>query len=244
VPTSDDSDNWAFLSSGTWSLLGVELDAPCITDAALEANFTNEGCIDGKIRFLKNIMGLWLVQESRNTWKRQGETYSFAELEDMARQAPAFKCLINPNDELFLAPGDMPARIREFCTKTDQAIPETPGEVVRCIAESLALTYRFSVDQMEIITGKSIDRLHLVGGGSKDGMLNAFTANAINRPVIAGPVEATATGNIIGQALAVGAVASLPEARKIVAQSFRMEEYLPEDTAAWAAAYERYKTIL
>lgn len=244
VPAAGDVDNWAFLSSGTWSLLGMELDSPCITEAAFEANFTNEGCIDGKTRFLKNIMGLWLVQESRNTWKRQGQTYSFAQLEDMARQSPPFKALINPNDERFMAPGDMPARIRQYCQETGQPVPETPGQIVRTIAESLALTYRYAIDQMEKITGQSIAKLHLVGGGSKDGMLNAFTANAINRPVIAGPIEATAIGNIIGQALAVGAVKDLAEGRKIVRQSFDMEEFMPENVTAWEQAYAHYKTII
>ncbi|MDT8389992.1 MAG: FGGY-family carbohydrate kinase [Lentisphaeria bacterium] len=244
VPAVGDTDDWAFLSSGTWSLLGMELDSPCLTQAAFEANFTNEGCIDGKTRFLKNIMGLWLVQESRNTWKRQGQTYSFAELEDMARNSAPFKALINPNDERFMAPGDMPERVRQYCDETGQPAPETPGEIVRCIAESLALTYRYAIDQMEHVTGRSIAKLHLVGGGGKDGMLNAFTANAINRPVIAGPIEATATGNIIGQALAVGAVKDLAEGRRIVSQSFEMTTFTPDDTAAWEAAYRRYKALI
>lgn len=243
VPAVGGDPNWAFLSSGTWSLLGVELDAPCLTAAARAANFTNEGCINGKIRFLKNIMGLWLVQESRNTWRRQGLDYSFAELERMAAEAEPFTAFVNPNDERFLAPGNMPERIRSYCQDTGQKVPQTPGQIVRCAAESLALTYRLAVDTMEQVTGKTIDRLHLVGGGSKDGMLNAFTANAVNRPVLAGPTEATAAGNVLAQALATGAVASLEEGRTIVANSFDMQTFRPRHPEEWQEAYRRYKKI-
>lgn len=240
VPATTGMDNWAFLSSGTWSLLGVELEKPCISQAALEANCTNEGCIDGRIRFLKNIMGLWLVQESRRTWQKEGMDHTFAELEDMARESEPFRCLINPNDDRFFAPGNMPERIRKFCRETGQPVPDAPGQVVRCIAESLALTYRVTLEQIEEITGKKVDKLHLVGGGSKDRMLNAFTASALKRPVITGPTEATAIGNIVGQGLAVGAIANLAAARRIVANSFDTQEYLPEDPAAWDAACRRF----
>ncbi len=243
VPTVDGRDDWAFLSSGTWSLLGVELDAPCLSAAALQANFTNEGCIDGKIRFLKNIMGLWLVQESRATWKRQGQTFSFAELEDLARQATPFKAFVNPNDPRFLAPGDMPARIQAFCRDSGQPVPETPGEIIRCAAESLALTYRLCLEQAEQVTGKRIRTLHLVGGGSKDRLLNAFTADALNRPVVAGPTEATAIGNVLAQALAVGAIPNLAAGRRLVAQSFAMETFQPQQADAWEAAYQRYRQL-
>ncbi len=240
VPAKPGEKNWAFLSSGTWSLLGVERKDPLLTKAALENNFTNEGGVGETIRFLKNIMGLWLVQECRNTWKRQGQTYSFAELEKMAGQAPAFQTFIDPNDTLFAAPGDMPARIREFARDSGQPVPESPGAIIRCAMESLALRYRQTIDQIEATTGTKIERLHLVGGGCKDQMLNQFTANAIQRPVIAGPVEATAIGNLICQAMAVGDLANLEQAREVVRNSFETQEYLPQDQDQWEQAYQQY----
>jgi len=241
---ADGSQSWAYLSSGTWSLLGVELDEPLTTPSALAANYTNEGGIAGKIRFLKNIMGLWLIQESRNEWKRRGEEYSFDELAEMAMASEPFRSLIDPNDETFVAPGDMPTRIAAYCRKTGQPVPETPGQVTRCALESLALRYRQTVLEIEEITGQQIDILHLVGGGSKDDVLNQFTANAIQCPVVTGPVEATAIGNIIGQGLAVGAIRDLVEARAIVRNSTCLGKYLPEDVAAWEEAYTRYRSLV
>jgi len=235
---------WAYLSSGTWSLLGVELDSPLISPAALEANYTNEGGIGGKIRFLKNIMGLWLVQESRAEWARQGADYSFDELSDMAAAAEPFRSLIDPNDEGFAAPGDMPGRIAKFCVDTGQPAPTTPGEVVRCALESLALRYRQTVCEIEEIVGCKVEVLHLVGGGSKDELLNQFAANALQRRVVTGPVEATALGNVVCQAMAVGEVRGLDEARAIIRSSVETGEHSPQDAAPWGAAYERYRKLL
>jgi sugar (pentulose or hexulose) kinase len=221
----------------------VELDGPLLSSAAMHANYTNEGGVGGKIRFLKNIMGLWLIQESRNTWMRQGQSYSFAELAQLAAAATPFRALVNPNDDRFIAPGDMPARIREFCRETGQTAPAAPGEVIRCALESLALRYRQTVSEIEEITGKPIEVIHLVGGGSQNELLNQFTANAINRPVITGPVEATAIGNIICQAMATGELPALDAARQVVRDSFDTTEYRPQDAEAWEDAYQRYRRL-
>jgi rhamnulokinase len=237
-------EGFAYISSGTWSLMGVESPEPVISKDSLAFNFTNEGGVCGTFRLLKNIMGLWLVQECRAEWVRQGRTYTFAELTHMAAQAPEFKSLVDPNAGSFVAPGDMPARLARFCATTEQPVPVTPGEFVRCALESLALRYRQTLDEIERITGRSIQVLHLVGGGSQNDLLNQFTANAANRPVITGPVEATALGNIIGQGLATGQIRDLWEARSIIRNSFATREYLPADTPAWEQAYRRYRGLL
>ena len=238
------TQGWAYLSSGTWSLLGMELDQPLVTAEAQKLNYTNEGGVGGKIRFLKNIMGLWLVQESRNTWRRQGQNYSFVELDTLADQAPPFTAFIDPNHDSFIAPGDMPERIREFCRRTGQPELKTPGAVVRCALESLALRYRQTIEELEHLTGQKITVLHLVGGGSQDKVLNQFTADAIQRPVIAGPVEATAIGNLLGQAMAVGEIKSLAEARQVVLNSAGTETYAPQNPGAWEEAYRRYRKLV
>jgi rhamnulokinase len=234
---------WAYLSSGTWSLLGVELDEPLISDAALAANYTNEGGVDGKIRFLKNIMGMWLIQESRAEWRRQGKDYSFDEMDMMAAEAAPFRSFIDPNDESFVAPGDMPSRISEFCRRTGQPVPETPGQIMRCALESLALRYRMALDEIEEITGQEIEILHLVGGGVKNLVLNQYTADAIGRPVITGPVEATALGNIVSQAMATGDIADLAEARAVIDASTETNTLTPQNSAAWDEAYARFRTL-
>ena len=242
VPASTPK-GWAYLSSGTWSLLGMELDAPRVTPEAEHLNYTNEGGVGNTIRFLKNIMGLWLVQESRATWKRQGQEYSFSELGTLAADAAPFQSLINPNHDSFIAPGDMPVRIQDFCRRTGQKVPATPGEIVRCALESLALRYRQTIEELEHLTGERIQVLHLVGGGSQDKLLNQFTADAIRRPVIAGPVEATAIGNLICQAMATGDIPNLTKAREVVRNSFETKTYEPQDSAAWDAAYARYRPL-
>ncbi len=236
--------NWAYLSSGTWSLLGVELNRPLLTPEALAANYTNEGGVGGKVRFLKNIMGLWLVQESRATWARQGKKWNWVELAEMARTAEPFRSLVDPNDESFIAPGDMPARLRAYCARTGQPEPDTPARVVRCAYESLALRYRQTIDELEELTGEPIELLHVVGGGSQNEVINPFTANAVNRPVVTGPAEATAIGNIICQAMATGDIGSLEQAREVVRNSFETRVYEPENTAAWEAAYQRYRALV
>jgi len=236
--------NWAYISSGTWSLIGVELPAPLINADALAANFTNELGVGGTVRFLRNVAGLWLVQESQRTWAAQGQSYTHEQLARMAASAPAFAAFLDPDDARFAAPGDAPARIRQFCLDTGQSAPATPGAVVRCVLESLALKYRRVLGTLERLTGRTIDALHVVGGGSRNGLLNQFTANATGKPVIAGPVEATAAGNLMVQGLAQGRVSSPAEIRQVIAASSDLRRYEPRDTAAWTEACGRFEAVL
>lgn len=242
VPVSSDED-FIYISSGTWSLMGVELDEPMVTDDALNYNFTNEGGVNKTIRFLKNIMGLWLIQESRRQWDREGTLLSFDELEKQAKAATPFASLIDPDYHKFQTPGNMPKRIREYCEKTGQKVPETKGEIVRCIAESLAFKYRQVVEGMEDVTGKKYDVINIVGGGIKDKMICSFTANATGRKVSTGPVEATSIGNVIVQGIAMGAISDLDEGRQIVKRSFPIDVYEPQDSDKWNEAYEHWKKI-
>jgi rhamnulokinase len=236
-------ENWAYLSSGTWSLMGVELPEPIINDTARELNFTNEIGFGGSIRLLKNIIGLWIVQECRRDWARNGCEYDYTSLAGMAGNAKPFVSLINPADQRFLGPDDMPAKIAAFCSETGQQAPLDPGAAVRCVLESLALLYRRTLLQIEQLTGRQIERLHIVGGGSQNDLLNQFTANATRIPVVAGPVEATAAGNILIQAIALGQLPSLEAARQVVHASFPVKTVEPLDTAAWAEAYERFESF-
>lgn len=240
----DDVDTSAYISCGTWSLLGMELKKPCTSEKAAKFNFTNEGGIQNTTRFLKNIMGLWIIQECRRQWKREGKDISFAELEQMAWESEPLCLFIDIEDQLFAPPGNMPRRIREFCEKTGQKAPETKGAIIRCVAESLALKYRVTIENMEDTLGKKIETINMVGGGIKDKMVCQFTANSTGRMVKAGPVEATAAGNVIVQLMALGKIKSLEEARTIIKASFDNDTYTPKDTYAWQAAYERFRTII
>lgn len=242
VPVVDNKD-FVYISSGTWSLMGVELDKPNTSMEAMEYNFTNEGGVNKTIRFLKNIMGLWLIQESRRQWDREGELLSFDELEQQANAAKPFASLIDPDYPAFQTPGNMPKRIREYCEKTGQEVPQTKGDIVRCIAQSLAFRYRYTIEGMEKVTGKKYDVVHIVGGGIKDKMICQFTANATKRTVEAGPVEATSIGNVLVQTMAMAGVKSLNDARKVVKNSFDIATYTPADSEAWDAAYEQWKKI-
>ena len=243
VPVTDTKD-FIYISSGTWSLMGVELDEPNVSNEALKHNFTNEGGVNKSIRFLKNIMGLWLIQESRRQWEREGNLLSFDELEREAREAEPFASLIDPDYPAFQTPGNMPKRIREYCKMTGQKVPETTGAVVRAIAESLAMRYRSTVCGMEEVTGRKYDVINIVGGGIKDKMICQFTANATGRVVSAGPVEATSIGNIIVQGIAMGAIKDLKEGRQIVKNSFDIATYEPQDSEVWNNAYEKWQTII
>lgn len=236
-------DDFAYISSGTWSLMGVEAPAPVITPESLAFNLTNEGGVCGTFRLLKNIMGLWLVQECRRTWAAQGRTYSYADLTAMAAASPAFGPLVEPDCHDFLAPGDMPARVRAFCTRTGQTPPETEGAIVRCALESLALKYRWVLEKLEVLTGRTLRAIHVVGGGSQNGLLCQLTADATGRPVLAGPVEATAMGNALMQALARGRIGSLAEGREVVRRSCEVTTYAPRPAAAWDDAYARFLEI-
>jgi rhamnulokinase len=233
-------DDYAYLSSGTWSLMGVEITEPIVNEDALANNITNEGGVCGTFRFLKNIMGLWLVQESRRTWQRLGEDLSYDDITALAEAAPAFQSFVQPDAASFLRPGDMPRRIQEFCCSTGQAVPQDKGAIVRCALESLALRYRWVMERLEQITGRRRSVVHIVGGGSQNALLCQFTADALGRPVHAGPVEATAIGNILMQALALGHISSLEEGREIVRNSFDVITYEPQNTDAWEEAYPRF----
>ncbi len=229
---------WAYLSSGTWSLLGIESDEPIIDDLSLENNVTNEGGVGGRITFLRNIIGLWLLQEVRRKWESEGEHYAYDELVKMAGEAGEFRSLFNPSDDEFLNPPDIQEAIAAYCRNTNQPVPETRGEMVRSIFESLALKYKSAVGKLASITGKKIERMHVVGGGAQNEMLNRFTADALGIPVVAGPVEATVIGNIMTQAMAKGEIDSLENGRRIVAESFRLKEYNPRDSRKWDEIYK------
>lgn len=235
---------YAYLSSGTWSLLGVESPVPVINDMTLGMNYTNEGGFNRTVRLLKNIMGLWIFQECKRTWDKSGERLSYDELEEGAAKSEPFMAFIDPDSDEFYRPGDMPARVREYCRRTGQKPPETKPQVVRCIMESLALKYRLALEGLERIVGYSLPVLHIVGGGCKNTMLSQFTANAIARPVITGPVEATAAGNLAAQLIALGELGSLAEVRSMIRNSFEQAEYLPENRSQWDAAYERFMKII
>ncbi len=237
-------EDWAYLSSGTWSLMGVERRDPIITEDCRELNFTNELGYGHSVRLLKNIIGLWIIQECRREWAEAGRGYDYAELTRLAAEAEPFVSLINPSDERFLSPGRMPEKVAAACRESGQPVPETPGAVVRCVLESLALLYRETLDQITQLTGRRPAKLHIVGGGSRNHLLNQFTASALQIPVVAGPVEATATGNILVQALALGHLSSLAELRQVVRDSFPLETIEPRAAAPWDEARDRFEELL
>ncbi|MCY3831375.1 MAG: rhamnulokinase, partial [Chloroflexi bacterium] len=236
--------NSAYLSSGTWSLLGLELDAPILSDAAYEANVTNEGGYGGSWRLLKNIMGLWLVDQCRATWRAAGSDYSYEQLTAMVQTAAPFKVFIEPDDPAFLPPGDMPARVIDYCRRTGQAAPESDAEVLATVYVSLAYKYRYVLEQLIAVSNQAVDRLHIIGGGAQNALLNQMTANAIGRPVTAGPVEATATGNAIVQLIAVGELGGVAEARTMLSSADDLLRFEPQNIAAWDAHYPRFRALL
>ena len=238
VPAS--SPDYIYLSSGTWSLLGVEIDQPDVSQGSLAAGMTNEGGVGDKIRFLKNIVGLWLVQECRRAWACLGSQYTYDELTQMASKAQPFGPLIVPGDSRFSDPNDLPAAIQSFCVDTGQSIPHDRGAIVRCILESLALEYRWVSEQIECLRGMCYPLFHIIGGGAKNKLLNQFVADATEKTIIAGPVEATALGNILVQAIATGDISSLNEGRAVVRDSSELQTYVPTRLMAWDDAYERY----
>ena len=235
--------NWAYISSGTWSLMGIESDQPLISEEIQKLNFTNEGGVEGTTRFLKNIMGLWLLQECRRIWSSERH-YSWPEMVEMSLKALPFKCLIDPDAREFLNPGDMPAAIAAFCRKTGQPVPETHGEVIRTIFESLALKYRATLDSIRAVSTITIEKIHIIGGGANNELLCQYASNATNLPVYAGPAEATAIGNIMMQAKALGAVSSLEEIRQMVFDSFETKIFSPYDAYDWNAEYQRFKSLI
>ena len=230
---------WAYLSSGTWSLMGVEIPEAIVNDKTFEHEFTNEGGVEDTIRLLKNIMGLWLVQECRRQWQREGADLSYAEIAEMSLAARPFAAFVDVDDIRFLAPGDMTPRVNEYLAETGQATIEDKGQMVRVILESLALKYRSIMEMIESATGETVDVMHIVGGGIQNELLCQFTANSLGKKVITGPIEATASGNILMQALAVGQVKDLADMRRIVANSFEVKQYEPQDVELWAEQYEK-----
>ena len=235
--------NWAYISSGTWSLMGLETIHPIITKEALSSNFTNEGGVCGTIRFLKNITGLWLLQRCRKEWSRKGAP-DYEELTRLAEEAAPFKSFIDPDWADFLNPASMTQAIQRFCEKTRQKPPYLPGEYIRCILESLALKYLATLDELRRFSRSPIEKIHLIGGGVRNRLLCQLTADATGLPVIAGPAEATAMGNIMVQALALGYVQSLDEIRSIIKTSVELEIYEPRGGKAWEGAYERFRSLL
>lgn len=242
VPARD--DDFVYISSGTWSLVGVELPEPLITDATYEANYTNEGGVYGTYRFLKNVMGLWLIQQCKAQWDREGQVLTYGEIADAASSAEPFGGLVDPDDPEFLRPGNMPARIRQYCRDTGQAVPESIGAVARTVYESLAFKYRYVVERLRDLTGKRLGTIHVVGGGARNDFLNQLTADASGCETTAGPYEATALGNAMVQLIAAGEIQSFSEGRRTIRSSFPPVEYQPKDTDTWDLAYERFLQLL
>jgi len=244
VPTM--GGHYAYISSGTWSLMGIESKTPFTSKAVMDANITNEGGIEGNKRVLKNIMGLWIVQECKREWDRRGEVLGFGELVELAEVCEPFRSIVEPDDGDFYFPGDMPEKIQNFCRRTNQPVPETKGQIMRCVYESLALKYRWTLERLEELSGHKVDALHIVGGGTQNKLLNQFVANAIQQPVICGPVEATAIGNMLMQAVALGALKDQAAGRQVVKDSFPTEDFLPQagSKAQWDAAYEKFLTFM
>ena len=242
VPCED--GNFAFLSSGTWSLFGTELEKPIVNETSLNINITNEGGFDDTVGFLKNIIGLWLIQESRRQWQRQGEDYSYADLEKLALAAEPFKCFIDPDAPEFVPHGNIPKRVQEFCEKTGQYVPQTVGEIMRCIYESLAMKYKLTFEKLCECTERDYPVIHVIGGGTKDTLLCQLTANSCNRTVKAGPIEATVMGNVAVQLMSADAVSGISEARKIVAASSELKVYEPAEVDKWEEAYQNFLKIV
>ncbi|MHA2008328.1 MAG: rhamnulokinase [Promethearchaeota archaeon] len=234
------SGEWAYLSSGTWSLLGVELNEPIINTKALEYNFTNEGGINHTIRFLKNISGLWLIQECKRIWNKNDQNLSWDQIEQEAKNAQPFQNFFDPGDPVFLNPPDMIETIKKYCKLKNQVLPETIGQISRATFENLVFKYKLVFEQLEELIENKIKILHIIGGGSQNDLLNQFTANILNIPVLAGPSEATAIGNILVQALALGEIKDIKQIRNIVRKSSQITEYTPMESRKWHKAYEEF----
>ena len=240
VAAAPTDEEFVYISCGTWSLFGTELAEPLINDASEEIQYTNEGGYEGTIRFLKNIMGLWLIQESRRQWQREGADVSYADLEREALAAAPFRCFIDCDAPEFELAGNLPRRVQEFCRATGQYVPQTRGEIMRCIYESLAMKYKLNFNKLSDISGKKFAQINMLGGGIKDTLLCRLTADATGVKVVAGPTEATVMGNIAVQLIALGEIKDLKEARKIVTASTPLKIYEPDDAAAWETAFAEY----
>lgn len=241
VPAAN--ERFAYLSSGTWSLMGIEVREPLIDEQTQRYNFTNEGGVEGTTRLLKNITGMWILEQCLRKWKAEGRDYTYPEIVKMAAEAAPFRMMIDPDDASFAAPGDMPAAIRAYCERTGQPTPADDRAMIRGIFESLALKYRLVLDRFRALAPFPIERLHVIGGGSKNDLLNQFTADSTGIPVTAGPSEATAVGNIMLQARAAGCVETLQQMRSLIARCIPTEEFLPRQNTGWDEAYDRFRTI-
>ena len=237
-------DDFVYISSGTWSLMGTETKEPIINEKSALYDFTNEGGVNNTIRVLRNVMGLWLEQESKRQWEREGEKLSFGELSQMAQKAELFKCLIDVDSAEFIAPGNIPERIQEFCKRTNQYVPQTKGEIVRCIFDSLALTYKRTLLRIDELKGTKTPYIHIVGGGTQEAALCQYTADACGVPVYAGPIEATAIGNIAVQMMSQGEIKNLQQAREIIRNSFEVVTYEPKNTKMCDDAYDKYLNLI
>ena len=244
VAAPAEDDDFIYISCGTWSLFGTEITEPIINDTSLRHNVTNEGGYGGTIRFLKNIIGLWLIQETRRQYRREGQEYSYNDLEKLALASEPFKYFIDPDAEVFVPHGNLPRRVREYCLQTGQGCPETVGEIMRCIYESIAMKYRYAFEQIRECTGKDYRHIHMIGGGTKDNLLCSMAASAAGRTIVAGPIEATALGNIAVQLMSLGEIADIRQARDIVRNSFVPAIYEPTETAEYDAAYEKFRNII
>lgn len=242
VPTQD--QDFAWISSGTWSIMGAEVFQPIVSEKALECNITNEGGVSDTWRLSKNIMGLWLVQECRRFWRNHGEDLSYDDITRLAAESPPFLAVIDPDAASFFHPGDMPEKIRKACAESGQKMPHSQGEIIRVALESLALKYRRTLQMLEDLIGKQLSPVHIIGGGSRNRLMNQFTADCTGKVVVAGPVEATATGNVLMQAIALGQVNSLMHARSIVRNSFDVEYFQPASRAGWDEAYEKFMKMI
>jgi rhamnulokinase len=244
VSVPAEGSDWAYISSGTWSLMGIESEVPVISEKTLLYNLTNEGGVGKKIRLLKNIMGLWLLQECRRMWSDSGNAFTYSELVEMAREAKPFQSIIDPDWMNFYNPDDMIKEIRSFCQMTGQSEPSNRGQFVRTILEGLAFKYRMVLDQLREVSGKKLGKIHIIGGGTQNELLSQFTANATGVPVVTGPAEATAIGNLMVQAMAKGYVSSVDEIREVIRKSFELKTFLPENQAVWEKAYSKFLDII
>ncbi|MBL8829381.1 MAG: rhamnulokinase [Planctomycetaceae bacterium] len=236
--------DWCYISSGTWSLMGVEVPQPVVSEKVRQLNFTNEGGVGGTTRLLKNITGLWLVQECRRVWNQAGKEYRWDAFNRLSAEATPLRSFIDPDDPAFATPGNMPEAIASYCERTGQPVPEDDGAVIRCALESIAMKYRYVLGALEELVERRIETIHIIGGGTQNRQLCQATADACGRRVVAGPIEATAIGNVVIQAIAAGAVGSLSEAREVIRDSFSVETFEPRDTAAWNEAYSRFEKLI
>jgi rhamnulokinase len=239
-----ESKDYIWISSGTWSIIGMNLPQPVINEQSYACNFTNEGGAANTFRFSKNVTGLWIVQQCRDQWTKEGEAYSYTELTHMAEKAPHLKAFIDPDYTEFLQMGNMVGKVQNYCRQTGQPVPKSKGEIIRTVLQGLALRYRFVIEQLEEISGKHAAEIHIVGGGTKNQLLNQFTADALNRKVITGPIEATAIGNIVVQAIAMGDIAGWDEGVDVIKNSFDIQVFYPGDRTGWDPAYRLFKNNL